>query len=618
MKKISTFIALFNSVIFSLVIISFGLISAVNSLSVIEHDTRARLGELTVSWGERIDGKFASQFSYIRFIKAHVEDTLKVDVIGDSRRLDAYFDELDRVWTGVLLQENFLDLYVWFAPEYTGELQQYSIQNMKLDGTISKEKGTHYKRNEMTGPNWAWFTDTEKFGRTTSEPYVWEGFDGKIVSLCEAVKIEGKVVGVAGLDMFVSTFEDDLYKEKVLDKGYYTITSKEGVILFHPDAAGKKIEELFGPGSSALMSEINNSSAKRGSVKFDMNGKDQLVGYKTLANGWHLLAVPDMEEIYGPVRKLITVMIAFAVISIALLIFLSIIIGRSISNPVQTISSIQSSIASGNLNVSIPQKLLSRKDEIGTLSSATRTMVDNIKKIIKVTLESASTVMAGSGEISDTSSQVSDGASTQASSMEEVSSSMEEMTSNIQQNSESAAQTYDIATKTAAEAAAGGQMVEKAVNAVREIAKKITVIDDISYQTNLLALNAAIEAARAGEAGKGFAVVASEVRKLAEHSQSAASEITAISSQTLSAAENALTVMKSIVQNVTVTTEMLQGISSASKEQSIGAEQINIALAQLDTIVQQNAAASEELSATARRLNERAAELNETVTFFKL
>jgi methyl-accepting chemotaxis protein len=194
---------------------------------------------------------------------------------------------------------------------------------------------------------------------------------------------------------------------------------------------------------------------------------------------------------------------------------------------------------------------------------------------------------------------------------------MEEMTSNIKQNAENALQTEKIALQSAENAKVGGKAVAETVSAMKEIAGKISIIEEIARQTNLLALNAAIEAARAGEHGKGFAVVASEVRKLAERSQTAAAEINRLSATSVEVAENAGDMLAKLVPDISKTAELVQEITAASNEQNSGAEQINKAIQQLDQVIQQNASASEELSSTASNLTGQAEQLMNVMSFFK-
>jgi methyl-accepting chemotaxis protein len=195
---------------------------------------------------------------------------------------------------------------------------------------------------------------------------------------------------------------------------------------------------------------------------------------------------------------------------------------------------------------------------------------------------------------------------------------MEQMAANIKQNADNAAQTEKISRQSSKDAEASGLAVEKAVSAMRTIAEKIGIVQEIARQTDLLALNAAVEAARAGEHGKGFAVVASEVRKLAERSQAAAAEISAVSSETVAAAAQAGEMLTKLVPDIRRTAELISEISAACREQDIGASQVNEAIQQLDKVTQQNAGASEQISSTSEALASQAEELQEGMAFFQI
>ncbi|HBA87961.1 MAG TPA: chemotaxis protein [Geobacter sp.] len=277
------------------------------------------------------------------------------------------------------------------------------------------------------------------------------------------------------------------------------------------------------------------------------------------------------------------------------------------------ISEAAKQIAAGDLTIQIVER--SPEDE---LMIALRAMVNKLSEVVTDVKAAADNVAAGSLELSASSEVMSQGASEQAASAEEVSSSMEEMSSNIRQNADNAIQTEKIASKSAKDAKEGGEAVSHTVAAMKEIAGKISIIEEIARQTNLLALNAAIEAARAGEHGKGFAVVASEVRKLAERSQKAAAEISDLSSSSVEIAERAGQMLNHMVPDIQKTAELVMEISAACREQDIGAEQINKAIQQLDQVIQQNASASEETSSTAEELSGQAEQLQDTITFFKV
>ena len=269
-------------------------------------------------------------------------------------------------------------------------------------------------------------------------------------------------------------------------------------------------------------------------------------------------------------------------------------------------------IAQGDLTVQ--PKPLSDKD---TLGLSLQSMVERLRGVVADALSAADNVSSGSQELSATSEQMSQGATEQAAAAEQASASMEQMAANIKQNADNAAQTEKISRQSSRDAEASGEAVNRAVDAMRTIADKIGIVQEIARQTDLLALNAAVEAARAGEHGKGFAVVASEVRKLAERSQTAAAEISAVSGDTVKAAQEAGEMLQRLVPDIRKTAELVSEISAACREQDVGASQINEAIQQLDKVTQQNAGASEEMSATSEELAAQAEELQASIAFFR-
>ncbi len=270
-------------------------------------------------------------------------------------------------------------------------------------------------------------------------------------------------------------------------------------------------------------------------------------------------------------------------------------------------------IAQGDLTVD--HTPLSDKDQLG---HSLVSMVERLRSVVGDASAAADNVAGGSQELSASSEQVSQGATEQAASAEEASASMEEMAANIKQNADNAAQTEKIARQSSKDAEASGVAVDRAAKAMRTIAEKIGIVQEIARQTDLLALNAAVEAARAGEHGRGFAVVASEVRKLAERSQTAAAEISAVSSDTVQAAAQAGEMLTKLVPDIRRTAELVSEISAACREQDIGASQINQALQQLDQVTQQNASASEQITSTSEELAGQADELQQSIAFFRI
>ncbi|HHQ4651512.1 TPA: methyl-accepting chemotaxis protein [Aeromonas hydrophila] len=254
----------------------------------------------------------------------------------------------------------------------------------------------------------------------------------------------------------------------------------------------------------------------------------------------------------------------------------------------------------------------------GTTKDSLNQTIVSLTNIVTEVRGASDNLSSAAEQVSATAQSISQSSSEQASSMEETSASIEQMSASINQNTDNAQVTDGMASKAAKEAVEGGEAVKLTVDAMKQIAKRIGIIDDIAYQTNLLALNAAIEAARAGDHGKGFAVVAAEVRKLAERSQVAAQEIGELASSSVDMAEKAGRLLDQMVPSINKTSDLVQEISAASAEQSTGVSQINIAMNQLSQVTQQNASCSEELAATAEEMSSQAEQLQLAMEFFTL
>ena len=322
-----------------------------------------------------------------------------------------------------------------------------------------------------------------------------------------------------------------------------------------------------------------------------------------------------IKEIVAAEALAIKMMAIFTGVALLLGFGVGIFVTRGITRPINKALGVANSLAQGDLTITV---VSDSKDETGQIMAAISHMVDKLKQVVGDVISATENVAAGSQELSSTAQQLSQGATEQAASAEEISSSMEEMSSSIRQNSDNSSQTEKIAVKSAADAKDGGKAVAETVSAMKEIATKISIIEEIARQTNLLALNAAIEAARAGEHGKGFAVVASEVRKLAERSQTAAGEISTLSSRSVQVAETAGEMLTKMVPDIQKTAELVQEISASSREQDTGAEQISKAIQQLDSVIQQNASASEEMASTSEELASQADLLKDTISFFRI
>ena len=323
-------------------------------------------------------------------------------------------------------------------------------------------------------------------------------------------------------------------------------------------------------------------------------------------------AAADAADTYASTRQIVMLLAAIAIALSSLIAWRT---TTSITRPLRRAVGAADQLAEGDLTVALDTDA---RDETGQLLQAMERMVAKLREVVAEVNSGSEALASASEQVSATAQSLSQASSQQAASAEETSSSIEQMTSSIAQNTENAKVTDGMATKAARQASEGGEAVKATVVAMKQIAQKIGIIDDIAYQTNLLALNAAIEAARAGEHGKGFAVVAAEVRKLAERSQVAAQEIGTVASSSVELAEKAGKLLDTMVPSIKKTSDLVQEISAASHEQASGVGQINSAVSQLSQTTQQNSSSSEQLAATAETMSSQAEQLQTTMSFFRL
>jgi methyl-accepting chemotaxis protein len=322
-------------------------------------------------------------------------------------------------------------------------------------------------------------------------------------------------------------------------------------------------------------------------------------------------------------------MLALSVFSLALGCAIAWALTRSISRPLQEAVSIAQNVSAGDLTSTI---VVQRKDELGQLMQALKNMNDNLLRIVGDVRYGTDTIATASTEIASGNLDLSNRTEQQAGSLQETASAMEELTATVKQNAENAMEANKLAETASNIAVKGGAVVSRMVEtmaSINESSKKVVdiigVINGIAFQTNILALNASVEAARAGEQGRGFAVVASEVRSLAHRSALAAKEIKELIDNSVSKVDagaalvdEAGATMGEILDSVKRVTGIMGDISAASREQTIGIEQINNAIAQMDEVTQQNAALVEEASAAAASMQSQTSNLASVVAVFKL
>jgi methyl-accepting chemotaxis protein len=448
---------------------------------------------------------------------------------------------------------------------------------------------------------------------------------------------------IIGISVYYDEIIDANYAEKKIDElknqlagivvgktGYIFIIDEAGkyVLSYKRDRDGENIWNTKDSNGSLFIQEIvtrglaldENDTATTyypWQNKGESGTRMKLASYAFFPEWkWVIASSAYQEDFLDGLKKIQSLTIIICIAAILLGSLIAYTFTHFMTKKFINLVKIMQRISEGDLTVNAEQD--TGKNEIGMMNSAMVQMVEKLQSVVSDVKAAAANVASGSTQMSSSSEEMSEGATEQASAAEEASASVEEMTANIRQNADNAQQTENIAMKSSADAKDGGKAVQETLKAMKEIAERITIIEEIARSTDLLALNAAIEAARAGEHGKGFAVVASEVRKLAERSKKAAGEISKLSSSSVSVAESAGEMLAKLVPNIQKTAELVQEISAASNEQATGAEQINQSIQQLDQVIQHNASISEELNATAEELASQAEQLQSTIGFFRI
>lgn len=439
---------------------------------------------------------------------------------------------------------------------------------------------------------------------------------GTIISYLSLIKNKdtGDKLGVLAVNLIPQTIAAELNKVKIGKKGYIIVTNENGYILSH-----KKIEKVGVEIDKTLKSQITK---KQGFFTFDQDETKMFAVYTTSdVIGWKFIAVVPDDELSLTARKVgnvsFYIILAFILISVLISIYTS----RKITLPIKKITETTKELATGNFAVKLKIKKNLKEeslDEIGALSKFFNDFIDEISTVIKNIQEDAAMLNKASVEISMTAQNLSESTTEQAASVEEMAASMEEMSATIATNANNAQNTDIIAKESAAKAQEGGDAVVQTVESMKRIVENVDTIEGIAAQTNFLALNAAIEAARAGEHGKGFAVVSEEVRDLAEKSRVAAGQIIQITQASMNIAEDAGKLVNEIVPSIGHTADLVQDIAEASKQQSLGVDQMTESIEQLNNATQGNSESASQLAMVSGELSKQAIKIKKMVEFFKV
>ncbi|MFN8207162.1 MAG: methyl-accepting chemotaxis protein [Bacteroidales bacterium] len=440
-------------------------------------------------------------------------------------------------------------------------------------------------------------------------------------SVVNPVFLSGNFIGAVGVDIDLDYLFDINKEAKAYESGFGSLISNEGLIVSHPSK--ERIGSFYAKKDSVeklpLLARIIAGEEFGMTDWSDELGTKVFKYYVPMKIGnsptpWSFCMTVPMKEALAEAQRLMALSVLLGIIGLLLLSALTYTIAGRISKSVIEGVEVAKRVAEGDLTVNIETD---RTDEIGDLIRSMNFMNERLREMVDKIKSGATSIAAAGDQIASSSNQMASGASQQASSTEEISSSMEEMVSNIQQNTDNSRQAEKIAADTSVSVSKVAAATRESVATVRQIANKISIINDIAFQTNLLALNAAVEAARAGEHGKGFAVVAAEVRKLAERSKISAGEIEILSKNSLSVTDEAGKLMEELIPQIDRSARLVAEITASSIEQNSGAEQVNGAIQELNNVTQQNAVAAEEMAGSASSLQQQAEELAGITDFFR-
>lgn len=370
---------------------------------------------------------------------------------------------------------------------------------------------------------------------------------------------------------------------------------------------------------------------KKGIINYVFNGEDRIAAYTTLTyRPWVLGVSMTKQEIEKDNVRVVRAIIIISLVSIIIMAILVSLFIKSITTPLGLLTGLSKEIADGDLRTT--KQKIHRKDELGELSDAFVSMRKKLVATIHKVEDSANQISAAAKELAEQNTDLSRRTESQAASIEETSASMNEISNNIRQSSNDSVNGNKMIMDSKDSIENAGNIISETTKNIEEVheasskIKDITkIIEDIAFQTNILALNASVEAARAGEQGKGFAVVASEVRNLAQTTQTSVKSITDLIENVYNKIDKATetaresqTIFVEIQNKIDEASTMMQNISHSAVEQQSGIDQIKIAIEEMDTTTQRNAALVEEATASADVLFSQSKELMDAIHIFQL
>jgi len=592
--------------------------------------TRENAKKIVQTQTKEYRNKLQDELNNIMSSARNLKDIFKQHKNYSEEERDKFFRSVLNGW----LENNNEFLAVWLYWDYKTFNPDYQLKYGRLRDTYFRLNGKiNYVRDTVDMTNEDIETVFYKT-RAAKEEDIWDPYydlhnkeleNIMMTSLCAPIVNDGNYEGMVGVDISLEDFKKIIVDITPFEETKSYILSSNKTIIAHTDLSfvGKNFLE------SGLMEKNTLDSAFTSTDNFSPHSfeyynaatkHEYLVSYAPIRIGnvtkpWVIGIEVPRKVIMKEADKIFYRTIIMSVIGLVVLYIVVFFIANRITKPILKAVDFAKQIANGNLDASID---INQNNEIGELALSLSDMSVKLQNIIKEIGSSTEIVTRASDQLTSHSKSLADGASNQATSSEEVSASMEEIVASILQNAENSKKTNEIANKSSNGIKTNNELITNSLDSINEIAEKISIVGEIAQQTNILALNAAVEAARAGTYGKGFSVVASEVKKLAEKSQIAAQEINELAINGLQIVKKSKNELSSIIPDIERTSRLIQEISAASIEQKSGTEQVNMAIQQLNSITQKNAATSAQFSESSLRLLEEAEKLKKLISYFKI
>jgi len=531
-----------------------------------------------------------------------------------------------------VIQTNSAFTSLWAHWELSRYSERWGDKPGRLRYNYYMENGQlFYKQDTMNregvDPNSLYGKIRERKQTTILEPYGYSykrGDARKILmtSVISPIVVNGNFLGIVGCDIALVKIQEMVANFKPFNTGYAFLLSNEGVYVSHPDTAviGKPLAEI----NPDEVKELKiDQKIKRGEV-FDFSaghtetGKEVLVSFvpvniQDCGTPWSVGVVVNIDDLLAESNKLMRTLILVGIIGLMLITLLITYLANRISSRIKMGVAMAQTISSGDLSATISD---SGSDEIGVLSQSLTGMVERLNHIFARIKGASASVLEGGEWLSRSSAHLKGGAANLVDTSSEVTEAVASAYKSISDSNTSVKQADAISKKVVETIGLGSTATNKASLAMKRVAERIQIVNEIAFQTNLLALNAAVEAARAGEQGKGFGVVAAEVRKLAERSKEAANEIIHLSKESLETMEEVRRVMEVLVPSILNTAESIGAIARSNSQQVDSMDKIKFALKKMEQVSEQNADSSAEIATFSDSLLKLAEELQEGVSYF--